>query len=126
MSQFRLVFRGCSFLILVAFLAACGSQPVASPDLVQGKWELVTTAKDVVAVTVSSLTPGEYYFDAGTNVISGVYVVNGPAVTMTKPDNPRMGDITWRRDSAYSLTLIRQPPVELSGQRLISSTMTKL
>ena len=77
-------------------------------------------------MAVTELNAGEYYFEAGTHVISGLYVISGQDVVMAKPDNPRMGDFTWRRHSATYIVLTREPAVELSGQRLLASSMSKL
>lgn len=105
-------------------VGACSSQPTVI-DLLEGTWQMTTPDDEVVGVTVSWLQSGEYYLDAGTNPISGVYLVDGNAVVMVKPDNPRMKEFVWRRDSAHWLTLIEEPPIELSGQRLVSSDMVK-
>ena len=87
---------------------------------------MVTADDETVDVRVAELNVGEYYLDAGTNPISGVYRLGDDRVVMQKPDNPRMNDFVWRRDSAERLTMIAEPSVELSGQRLLTSTMVKL
>lgn len=115
-----------SLLVVVGLIQACSSQPAVLPPLETGKWELVTTDSDVVAVTVSELNSLEYYFDAGKHPVSGVYVLNGPSVVMAKPNNPRMGDIVWRLETRRSLVLTTEPSVELSGMHLLASKMTKL
>ncbi len=43
---------------------------------------------------------------------------------MIKPDNPRMKDYILRLREDRSLILIEEPSVELSGERLISSTLS--
>jgi len=104
-------------------VGACSSQPVTG--LAEGAWQMTTADDEVVDVTVTWLQSGEYYLDASTNPISGVYFVDENSVVMVKPDNPRMKDFVWRRDAARWLTLIGEPSVELSGQRLLSSQMVK-
>ena len=115
-----------SLLVVVGLIQACSSQPVVLPPLETGSWEMITTEGDNVEVTVSELNALEYYFDAGTHPVSGVYSVNGASVVMAKPDNPRMSSIVWRIETRRSIVLTTEPPVELTGKRLLASTMTKL
>lgn len=115
----------CLCLLMLGVLSACSNQPIAFDGLETGAWIFVSQDGDEVEVAVSELNAGEYYFDAGTHVISGLYVINGQDVVMAKPDNPRMGDITWRRHTATYVVLTREPPVELSGERLLASSMSR-
>lgn len=114
-------FIALSFITFV-LLSGCASQPVP-PDLVTGNWDLITADGEVVSVELSQLTSNEYYFDAQTHPISGVYLLDGQWVSMLKPDNPRMKGFNWSVRSPRYLVLVDEAPVELSGQRLISSTM---
>ena len=109
-------------VIMIASLSGCASQPVP-PALVIGDWNLITADGQVVGVQLSQLTSNEYYFDAQTHPISGVYLLDGKWVSMLKPDNPRMKGFNWSVRSPRYLVLVDEAPVELSGQRLISSTM---
>jgi len=89
-----------------------------------GTWELTTADGQVMDVELSELRPGDFYFNAGVHPISGVYLVEPDKVSMREPDNPRMRGYVWLLRSDMSLVLVEEAPVELSGQRLISSTLT--
>jgi hypothetical protein len=115
-------FRRLVYLIAFIMIAGCASVPDRS-GLEPGIWELQTTDGNTTYVTVSELRVGEYYFDAGTHPVSGVYTLQAQRVVMKKPDNPRMKEYVWRLRSDRSLVLVEETPVELSGERLIASTL---
>lgn len=109
-------------LIAIIMIAGCASVPERD-GLEPGVWQLQTADGNIVNVMVSELRIGEYYFDAGTHPISGVYSFQVEQVVMLKPDNPRMKEYVWHLQSDGSLTLVEEAPIELSGERLISSTL---
>ena len=109
-------------LCAVLTFAGCASTPEPH-GLQPGVWEMQAADGAVVDVKISRLQGSEYYFDAGTHPISGVYGLESSAVSMVKPDNPRMKEYVWRLREDRSLVLVREPAIELSGRRLISSTL---
>ena len=114
----------CRLICLIAFVMIAGCASVPERDgLEPGVWQLQTADGKIVDVTVSELRFPEYYFDAGTHPISGVYSYQVEQVVMLKPDNPRMKQYVWHMQSDGSLVLVEEAPVELSGERLISSTL---
>jgi len=109
--------------VLAIILAGCASVPEPQ-GLQPGTWALQTADGSIVDVEVSELQAWEYYLDAETHPISGIYSMAGNEVRMLSPDNPRMKGFTWRQRADRSLILTAEPPVELSGMRLISSTLS--
>ena len=111
------------FFCLIA-LAVAGCASIPEPQGLQpGTWGLQTADGSIVDVEISELQAWEYYFDAGTHPISGVYSMEGDQIRILRPDNPRMNGFTWRERPDRSLILIAEPHTELSGKRLISSTL---
>jgi len=111
-------------IILAVGLVISGCASVPEPQGLQpGTWELETSDGQIVDVEVREVQGWDYYFDAGTHPISGVYTLQGDSVLMQKPDNPRMKNYSWNLREDRSLVLVDEPPVELTGVRLVSSTL---
>ena len=88
-----------------------------------GIWELTTADGRTTDVNLSELRAGEYYLDAGLDPLSGVYSLESDEFAMRKPDNPRMKGYVWLVRPDMSMVLVDEAPVELSGQRMVSSTL---
>jgi len=114
--------RTLAVIALCGVLAACASVPEPK-GLREGTWTLYAENGDQVLVEVTELRHWEYRLNARTHPVSGIYVLEGDRVLMTKPDNPRMKEFVWRYRSNTSLLLIEEPPVELSGMRLSASEL---
>jgi len=110
------------FLIAFAALAGCASIPEPQ-GLQPGTWAMQIADGSIVDVEISKLQASDYYFDAGTHPISGIYSMAGDQISMHLPDNPRMREFLWRQRADRSLILIAEPHTELSGMRLIASTL---
>lgn len=114
--------RAFVVIALCGVLAACASVPEPK-GLREGTWTLYAEGGEQVLVEVTELQHWEYRLNARTHPVSGIYVLEGDQVFMTKPDNPRMKEFVWRYRSNSSLLLIEEPPVELSGMRLTASEL---
>lgn len=114
--------RTISVIALCGVIAACASVPEPK-GLREGTWTLYTEGGEQVPVEVTELRDWEYRLNARAHPISGVYVLEGDQVIMTRPDNPRMKAFVWRYRSNTSLLLIDEPSVELSGMRLTASEL---
>lgn len=114
--------RTFAVFALCGVLAACASVPEPK-GLREGTWTLYAEDGDQVLVEVTELRHWEYRLNARTHPVSGIYLLEGDQVFMTKPDNPRMKAFVWRYRSNTSLLLIDEPPVELSGMRLTASEL---
>jgi len=107
-------------LLAAALLVACATTAVPP-----GAWQLTAPDGTVVPVNVSLLTDNQYYLSAPRHPISGVYKLDKTELRIVKPDNVRMGGYVWRLNPNGSFVLVEETPVQLSGQRLISSTLVK-
>jgi hypothetical protein len=108
----------CVVVLAVVGLVACTTLSKFS-----GSWDLTSPRGENTVVVISQLQKNEYYLNAGTHPVSGVYTYKNDLLTMTKPDNPRMDGFVWRFDEDASFVLIRAPEVELSGEKLVSSRL---
>jgi hypothetical protein len=119
-NQFAVPRAGFSVLLVSMLLVAC-----TALNTFAGKWDLTTPRGTVLSVSITQLQENEFYLDAGTHAVSGIYTYDQKLLTMIKPDNPRLKELVWRLDEDGSFVLIREPSVELSGERLISSRLTR-
>ncbi len=108
--------------ILLSCLAL-GACSTAIPRLQPGTWELTTADGAVTDVSLRELRTDHFYLDAKTHPISGVYALEAGELSMLEPDNPRMSGYVWLLRSHRDLVLVEEAPVELSGKRLVSSTL---
>jgi hypothetical protein len=114
--------KACATVALICLmLGACSS--VQPTGIRPGTWELMTADGQTTDVELSELRAGQYYLDSGTNPISGVYALESEELKMRQPDNPRMKGYVWLVRPDMSMVLVDEAPVELSGQRLVSSTL---
>ncbi len=102
-------------------LGACSTTPRLQP----GIWEFTTADGEVTDVSLRELRTDHFYLDAKTHPISGVYALEADELTMLEPDNPRMRGYVWLLRTHRSLVLVAEAPVELSGKRLVSSTLVR-
>lgn len=109
-------------VLAFAVLGGCASIPEPQ-GLQSGTWVMQIADSSIVDVEISKLQASDYYFDAGKHPISGIYSMEGDQILMHLPDNPRMKEFLWRQRADRSLILIAEPSTELSGIRLISSTL---
>jgi hypothetical protein len=107
-------------LLTAALLAACATTAVPT-----GAWQLTAPDGSVVPVNVSLLSDRQYYLSAPRHPISGAYKLDKTELRIVKPDNVRMGGYVWHLNPGGSFVLIEETPVQISGQRLISSTLIK-
>lgn len=112
-----------ALVAIMTALAACATVPPASIEA--GAWLLQTPDQGTEPVEVRLLTESEYYLNAAGHPVAGVYRLEGNQLKMVKPDNPRMSGIVWQLNGDRSLTVVQEPPVANSGQRLISARMVK-
>lgn len=110
---------------LCALTVAAGCATVPRPAIETGPWTLQAPDSAIESVEVRALRPGEYYVSAAGHPVAGVYMLHRDRFEMVKPDNPRMAGIVWIVNSPRSMTLVEEPPVQMSGRRLVSAQMTK-
>lgn len=111
---------------LVALFLSClvlGACSTTTPRLQPGTWEFTTADGEVTDVSLRELRTDQFYLDAKTHPISGVYALEADELSMLEPDNPRMTGFVWLLRTHRSLVLVKEAPVELSGKRLVSSTL---
>lgn len=107
-------------IVALSFLASCASVPSLA-----GKYSLRAPDGATSWVEVSALRDQEYYLRAPGQAISGVYRFAGDELRITRPDNPRMVGFAWKKTADGTLVLVAEPPVPVSGTRLMSATLTR-
>lgn len=108
-------------LLGLVSLSGCATAPVS----LAGIYSLRAPDGATSTVEVSALRDQEYYLRAPGQPVSGVYQFASGELRITKPDNPRMSGFTWKKNADGSLVLVAEPPVPVSGTRLMSATLTR-
>jgi hypothetical protein len=108
-------------LLGLVFLSGCATAPVS----LAGNYSLRAPDGATSTVEVRALRDQEYYLRAPGQPVSGVYQFASGELRITKPDNPRMSGFTWKKNADGSLVLVAEPPVPVSGTRLMSATLTR-
>lgn len=109
----------------IALMTALALGGCASVDIPTGAWTLRAPDGSESAVEVSTLREAEYYLRAPGRTIGGAYVYRDKELSITKPDNPRMGGYVWKLKGQGELVLVEEPAVPVSGVRLTSATLEK-
>lgn len=107
-------------ILALSSLIGCATVPSLA-----GKYSLRAPDGATSLVEVSALRDQEYYLRAPGQPVSGVYHFAGNELRITKPDNPRMTGFAWKKNPDGTLVLVEEPPVPVSGTRLMSATLTR-
>jgi len=105
---------------VLTVIASCATAPIQP-----GAWLMQSPDGTVEAIDVRAVSSTSYYLSAPGNPVAGVYRYEKGRLAITKPDNPRMEGLVWELGEDGRLVLIQESPVQISGRRLVSATLTK-
>jgi hypothetical protein len=123
--QQRSYLRPLALALLATAATACSAVPPQPLTIETGSWTLHSAARTTEIIEVRSLRPGEYYLSAAGHPLAGVYVLRGAQLEIVKPDNPRMGGTIWLVNGTRSMTLVEEPPVQMSGRKFVAAQMSR-
>ena len=112
----------CLLFILFSLLAACAHLREA---LLDGDWMLVTLDGRRLPVDITSLDSHRYSLYHPDLILSGVYRLDGGALTLQEPNNPRAAGFVFSVLSADHLRVVEAPPVRLTGARYVGADLLR-